>query len=90
MDELGMVCMRLGTSNEATLPNWHADLVTHGHLLAAVRTVVSATNEGTYNDYDLERFKNGYFLETPEGIKTPFADTALSLEGAIRIPLYVL
>ena len=88
--KLGMVCMRLETSKEATLPNWHFCLVTHGDLLAAVRKVVSETKEGTYKDYDLERFKNGYSLETPEGIKTPFADTALSLEGAIRISLYLL
>ena len=87
-DELGMVCMRLETSKEATLPNWHFCLVTHGDLLAAVRKVVSATKEGTYRDYDLERFKNGYFLETPEGIKTPFADTALSLER--RHPYFVV
>ena len=87
---LGMVCMRLETSKEATLPNWHFCLVRHCDLLAAVSKVVSETKEGTYKDYDLERFKNGYFLETPEGIKTPFADTALSLEGAIRISLYLL
>ena len=88
--KLGMVCMRLETSKEATQPNWHFCLVAHGDLLAAVRKVVSGTKEGTYKDYDLERFKNGYFLETPEGIKTPFADTHLSLEGAIRISLYLL
>ena len=54
--KLGMVCMRLETSKEATLPNWHFDLVTHGDLLPAARIVVSDT----------------------------------SLEGAIRMLLYVL